>query len=527
MQKDKNKLLDVKEYILESSSEVERTVSDISGIDSTKMIIHVFSIIHNTVLVQNLKQELQKRVSHAEVTLLKHNDKKSTKVVVYSYYGDVFEDKLQGEVLNDMHLRNERLAKDLQDCKTEFVSRYFTDHLTHLPNLYQLRKDLSDNDYGLLISVAVDEFATINNFYGFIVGDFVLEQVGKFLQENVEDKIYRVSGTEFAIHVERPMSFYELKEYIQNIYEKIKVIQIEYQNSKINTSLTLASSASNSNENIFSKVSMALKYAQENHLPYWIYEDSMKFENEYEQNLSVSSKVRHAIENSKIIPYFQPISDNKTGEIVKYECLARLLDESDSVIGPALFLPLAKKIKVYNLITKIIIDKSFEAFKDNSYDFSINISIDDIMSSEIFEFIVEKLKNYSEMSNRVIFEIVESEAIQDFSKISKFINEIKRYGAKVAIDDFGDGYSNFSYLIKMDVDYIKIDGSLISNIDLDMNSRLVVETIVDFAKKLGIKTVAEYVNKSTVMDIVKEMGIDYSQGFYIDKPSLNIQKQNI
>ena len=523
MQKDKNKLLDVKEYLLESSSEVEKTVSDIAEIECKNIVVHIFSIIHNTVLVQNLKQELAKRVSQADVTLLKHDDRNHTRVVVYSYYGKVFEDNLQSEILNDVVIQNSKLGIELQNCKTEFVSRYFTDNLTHLPNLYQLRKDLSDSDESILISVTVDEFATINNFYGFIVGDFVLEQVGKFLQENIEDKVYRVSGTEFAILVEKVMSFYELKEHIQAMYEKVKNVQVEYQNSKINTSITLASSASSSNENIFSKVSMALKYAQENHLPFWIYEDSMRFENEYEQNLNVSSKVRHAIENSKIIPYFQPILDNKTGKIVKYECLARLLDESDNVIGPTLFLPLAKKIKVYNLITKIIINKSFEAFKDNDYDFSINLSIDDVMSTDIFEFIVDKLKNSHGISNRVIFEIVESEAIVDFSKISKFINEVKRHGARIAIDDFGDGYSNFSYLIKMDVDYIKIDGSLISNIDLDKNSRLVVETIVDFAKKLGIKTVAEYVNKSTVMDTVKELGIDFSQGFYIDEPSLKIE----
>lgn len=521
MQKDKNKILDIKEYLLESSSEVEKTVSDISDINSTNILIHIYSIIHNTVLVQNLKQELSKRVPNAQVILLKHNDRNITKVMVYTYNGDVFEGNLESEVLNSLNENNNYLSEELQKCKTEFMSRYFTDHLTHLPNLYKLRKDLSDNENSALISVVIDEFATINNFYGFIVGDYVLEQVGKFLLENLDDRVYRVSGTEFAIQVDKDLNFYELREYIEAMYQKVKTVTIDYQNSKIVVSLTLASSASTSNENIFSKVSMAMKYAQQNQLPFWIYEDSMRFENEYEQNLNISSKVRHAVENSKIIPYFQPILDNKSGEIVKYECLARLLDESDNVVSPALFLPLAKRIKVYDLITKIIIDKSFESFQNNDYEFSINLSIDDVMSSEIFEFIINKLKN-SSASNRVIFEIVESEAIVDFTKVSKFINEVKRYGAKIAIDDFGDGYSNFSYLIKMDVDFIKIDGSLINNIDVDKSSLLVVETIVDFAKKLGVKTIAEYVHSSTVLDKVKELGIDFSQGFHIDKPSLNI-----
>lgn len=148
--------------------------------------------------------------------------------------------------------------------------------------------------------------------------------------------------------------------------------------------------------------------------------------------------------------------------------------------------------------------------------------MEDIINSEMFNFILKKLK-FSSASNRVIFEIVESEAIKNFDKISRFINEIKRYGAKIAIDDFGDGYSNFAYLMKMNVDFLKIDGSLIQDIDTDKNSFLVVETIVDFANKLGIKTIAEFVHSSTVMDKVKTMGIDFSQGYHIDKPSVSVE----
>ncbi|MDD2567912.1 MAG: EAL domain-containing protein, partial [Thiovulaceae bacterium] len=207
----------------------------------------------------------------------------------------------------------------------------------------------------------------------------------------------------------------------------------------------------------------------------------------------------------------------------KFECLARLIDEKDNVISPHLFLPVARRIKADNFVTKIIIDKSFKVFEKNDFEFSINLSIEDILSSEIFEYIIKKLQNYPD-AHRITFELLESEAIQDFSKVESFINEVKRYGAKIAIDDFGSGYSNFSYLTKMSVDYIKIDGSLITQIEIDKNALLVVATIVEFAKKLGIKTIAEYVHSSTIMDKVKELGIDYSQGFYIDEPTIDFEK---
>jgi EAL domain-containing protein (putative c-di-GMP-specific phosphodiesterase class I) len=268
---------------------------------------------------------------------------------------------------------------------------------------------------------------------------------------------------------------------------------------------------------------MALKYAKEIGAKFWIYEDRMNFENEYERNLKLSGIVRNAVENLKILPYFQAIVDSKTSEIKKYECLARLIDKNEKILSPALFIPIAKKIKVYKIVTKTIIDKSFETFENSEFEFSINLSIDDIMSSEIFNYIIDKLKN-SNASKRVIFEMLESDAIEDFKKVDRFISEVKRYGAKIAIDDFGSGYSNFGYLTRMNADFIKIDGSLVQNIDVDKNALLVVETIVDFAKKLGIKTIAEYVHSSVIMDIVKDLGVDYAQGFYIDEPSISLSK---
>jgi len=431
--------------------------------------------------------------------------------------------------IDDSNNRLEKLylqiaQKDLiiKEYKNKLFSRYFMDHLTNLPNTYKLRSDLDEYTHFALVVFNIDNFQTINNFYGYMIGDYVIENVAKHLQRNIpEHSIYKLLGDEFAFIIDRDIGFYELKDYLNALYFKIKNIVVEYQDINIYVDFTLASATNRNSKNIFSNVSMALKYAKEIGAKFWIYEDRMNFENEYARNLQLSGIVRYAVENSKILPYYQAIMDSKTSKIKKYECLARLVDKNEKMLSPTIFIPIAKKIKVYNAITKIIIEKSFATFENNEFEFSINLSIEDIMSNEIFNFIMEKLKD-SKASKRVIFELLESDAIEDFKKVDRFISEVKRYGAKIAIDDFGSGYSNFAYLAKIDVDYIKIDGSLIKNIDIDKNSHLVVETIVQFAKKLQIQTVAEYVHSSMVMDKVKELDIDYFQGYYINEPSVSL-----
>ena len=517
--------LEINNFQLESSIEVEDVVQKINLLKKNKILIHIVSYMHNTVLVQNLLKELKKTLPEAQIILLKHDNKVVTAITVFMIDTDD-EKKISDEILKELYVDNSNKKQSIDEYRIQLFKRYFTDHLTNLPNMYQLRKDLQSCDDAGLVLLKIDNFQAINNFYGFVVGDYVLEYVGKFLKEILkEHKVYRLSGAEYGLTVETRLGFYQLKDYMAEMYEKIKNIEIVYQDTKIYIDFTMASSSNRDNTSIFSKVSMALIYAKQKGVPFWIYEDRMNFEHEYERNLMLSHIVREAVENSRVVPYYQAIMDNNSGEVVKYECLARLIDKNDKILSPMLFIPISKSIKIYNEVTKIIINKAFEAFADNEYEFSVNLSIEDIMSSEIFNFIIKKLKDNRSIANRTTFELLESEAIQDFKKVDRFIGEVTRYGAKIAIDDFGSGYSNFSYLTKIKADYIKIDGTLIENIDVDDASFIVVDTIVQFAKRLGIQTIAEYVHSSVVMDKVKELGIDYSQGFYIDEPSVSLKSK--
>jgi len=412
----------------------------------------------------------------------------------------------------------QQIKDELAVSKKELLKRYFTDHLTQFPNHYKLRDELEQNKDFSFIVIHIDNFKMLNDFYGCIVGDYLLEKLGLTLKTLLKDnKLYKMNGADFALLIEPKKELPSLKLYLKKLAQTLKNIKYSYNNNDIYLDITLASSASHDMDNTFSKVSMALRYAQKMRLDFWIYEDRMQFKQEYEYNLLISTKIRCAIENSGIVPYFQAIVSNETGKIERYECLARLIDENNNILSPTKFLAISKKIKAYPQVTESIIGKSFEVFKNLSYFFSINISIDDIMNNETYRLILKTLKK-SAIGHRVIFELVESEDIQSYRKISEFIIDVRKYGARIAIDDFGSGFSNFYWVTRINIDYLKIDGSLIRNITTDVQSEIVVETIIDFAKKLGIKTVAEYVHSSDIQTKVIAMGIDYSQGYYIDEP---------
>jgi EAL domain-containing protein (putative c-di-GMP-specific phosphodiesterase class I) len=230
--------------------------------------------------------------------------------------------------------------------------------------------------------------------------------------------------------------------------------------------------------------------------------------------------VRKAIDSYNIVSYFQPIVNNRTMDIEKYESLVRLIDENKNIVPPNLFLDTAKEGKYYAQITAMVLTNSFDALYHTDMNISINFSSLDIEKSSTQEKFFELLRDNKSEAHRVTLELLEDERIQNINIMKEFIEKVKRFGVKIAIDDFGTGYSNFQRLLEYKPDIIKIDGSLIENIEKDDFSRHMVETIVAFSKKEDIETVAEYVKSKEIFKIVCDLGVDYSQGYYFGKPDV-------
>ena len=393
-----------------------------------------------------------------------------------------------------------------------------TDALTNYANRYKLNSDI-DEKHNLSIALFnIDGFRELNDFYGHAFGDCIIKSVADKIYNSVSKDerffFYRLQGDEFALlatKYERDSFIYKCRDILLLIKEDLT---IENENIVLSCSCGIAFEDKTS---LLPKADMALKIAKQENSDFIVYSDSISLNDKYENNIKCTKKLATALQNKKIVTFYQPIVNNLDLKYEKYESLIRMIDEDGSIISPYFFLDIAKKTKKYFDITKIVIAQSFEMFKDKDVEFSVNLSIMDVLEPKIHDYILMMLEKY-DIGSKVVFEIVESEYIENFQTVKNFIDEVKKYGCKIAIDDFGTGYSNFEYLIKLKADYLKIDGSLIKNIDTDKNAFLVVSTIVEFSKKLGMRTIAEFVENEAIFKIVKELGIDYSQGYYFSAP---------
>lgn len=420
---------------------------------------------------------------------------------------------------------------ELIEKEEELLRQLYTDRMTGLPNRTRLLVDVENSVNPVLILINVDAFQQINDFYGNDIGDMLLVVMGKRLKSILPSELYslyKMPADEFAVLFNRKTSKKDIEPIIKQIYEEISYKPFYYNENAIHMNVAMGIAIGQENaelkgkktkwHNLALNADMALKKAKRLQKSHIIYDESMQISKEYEHNLIWTDKLKESIRDDRIVPYFQPILNNHTGKIEKYECLIRMIDKDGDVKSPVFFLNLSKKNKLYYDLTRIMIQKSIETFRKTDYDFSINLSVDDIIDEDTNRFIISYLKENPEVAGRMVFEILESEGIENYEEVKNFIDEIKALRCKVAIDDFGAGYSNFSHILKLKVDYIKIDASLTQMVTEDKNYQIIIQTIVDFSRKLDIKTIAEFVHSRPIYDKLMELGVDYSQGFYFGEP---------
>ncbi len=415
-----------------------------------------------------------------------------------------------------------RLVTNIRENNKKLEHLISIDALTGLPNRFKLKEEIKNYSNPVAIILNIDSFKEINDLYGVKIGDFVLQELANIIKScfNADEQLFRFAGDEYCILMEHSaLEDVSMEAYTHHLIGIVKKSVIIYNDYDIMIDITAG--AATGVENIMEHADIALKVAKKQKKDFLAYTDNLQITKQYEYNIKWTKILKSAIEGSRIRAYYQPIINNKTKTIEKYEALVRLIDEDGRVISPYFFLDVAKKTKIYPQLTKIVINSAFRAFAFTNFQFSINLSVEDALNEEIRGLIYTKLSEFSKPKN-VIFEITEGEGIENYEEISYFVDKLKSFGAQIAIDDFGTGYSNFAHILKLSVDIIKLDATLVKNMDTDRNSELIIKTIVSFCKEMNIKTVAEYVHNESIYNKACELGIDYSQGYYFAEPGEHV-----
>ena len=414
----------------------------------------------------------------------------------------------------------ERLKKEYQKSLEEEVKKKisqikemsYKDRITNLPNREALNEFLKSGQKSIII-VNIDNFESINLVYGYHVGDLVLKRFGEFLGNY--GKVFYLGADYFAL------IFKEDKDKVKNkaklISNDLKNFHIPYKDEKIDITATFAIS---DKKPLLKTAHIALKDIRrfgKNLIGE--YGEDLPTEKLHKKIREYMPILKEAFKKSRIFPYFQPIVSNKTKEIIRYEALVRIMDENGKLYPAYEFIEVAEISGLVTDITKIMIDKSFYLIKNNDIKISINLSQQDLRDEYFWEYLFRKTEEYNIDPSKITFEILEGITAKDMGMFVDKLNIIKDYGFGIALDDFGAENSNFEKIHSMHVDMIKIDGKYVKDINTNQKSYEVVKSIVGFSHNIGAKVVAEFVSSKEVFNIVKEMGVDFSQGFYLGKPS--------
>jgi diguanylate cyclase (GGDEF)-like protein len=427
---------------------------------------------------------------------------------------------------------------ELENHAKELEMLSLRDYLTNLGNRKKLLEDICDkkDEDIVLFILDIKSFKQINNFFGHIKADGFLREFATKLKSFGEEQkhkanAYRLQSNSFALlfnFENKKIQNSETKTIKKALFQFFKDANMSIE--KINVDFDMRVSAASKCDcigeisvpaELLNNAEIALLIAKQQNINYISFGKVSYILDEYKENFRWAKKLKNIFadkSDAKMLSYFQPIYNLRTKKIEKFESLVRI-EEKDSIISPFKFLDVAKSVNLLHDITKKMLIQSLQKFQNSDFEFSINISHQDLREKNLVSYFLKTLKKYNFPANKVVIEILEDENMYEFIDV---IADFKKEGFKIAIDDFGTGYSNFQKLQKLNADFLKIDGSLVKNIANNPKDLSIVTTICAYAKTIGVKTIAEFVADKDIFDLVKQSGVDYVQGYYIGAPSKSI-----
>ena len=410
------------------------------------------------------------------------------------------------------------MLQDKLDLKLYDIENLFYDSCTGLPTRIALEYQERNREFKSVIYIKIQELKKIELYIDRATYKEAILKYIKVLQDICQNyglELYHIGKDTFAVTYTRELQ--RIAEISQEILLAASSVKKDSPNGILNQ-IYCVIGYSTVQTKLSEGAYLALKKGIETQEDITEFKENTTLNKlEFFRQAHVSELISKSLKNKSIVPFFQPIF-NKNGSIEKYETLMRIKN-GDQIIPPGDFLPIAKRINKYKELEKELIDQAFKMVAEKKINISVNLSVSDVTSNEMRNFILDEITKY-DIGKYIIFEIVEDEDITQAEAIIDFVRRAKSYGIKIAIDDFGSGFSNFTHILKMNPDYLKIDGSIIQDVVHDEKSQAMLKAIVNFASELRLKTIAEFIHNKETYEYCKDNGVDEFQGFYLSEPKL-------
>lgn len=406
--------------------------------------------------------------------------------------------------------------------KKKLWSASLLDSLTGLPNEQQLilnSQDSAKHATSAFILIELNSFNDINVIFGHDIGQQMLQKTARLLQEicQQQGELYKLNQGEYLVVCQNNQH--------NNVVHLIgKIIYfISNENYHLDdhaTLLTITAGISlgvDDYEKALAYARLAKEEARRQRKDWVIYKKEMHLEKAYAENLFILNRVQQALRSRLVLPYYQPILDIYSNQVIGCEALVRLRDPEGHIYAPGSFLNVVKRSNLYRQLTLAMIHTALNDMAHTGLTVSLNLDAIDMKDEGIISALIDGVQSHG-MAGRVIIELIESEYVSDFDKMKQVITQLKHHGIRLAIDDFGVGYSNFEYVTRFDIDYIKVDGSIIQHFRHEKTAHAIVKAIASFALELNIPLVAEHVSCEEEIKELKRLNFRYLQGYYIGEP---------
>lgn len=383
-----------------------------------------------------------------------------------------------------------------------------------------------------LLYIDLDQFKVVNDTFGHTAGDELLRQLSGIVQNNIRstDLLARLGGDEFAILLER-CSEHRAMEVAEGIRGSVEGYRFEWHDSfttvRCSIGVVMVSGEDAEVASVMSSADVACYSAKDmGRNQVHLYRDSDA--SQRHEEMKWVSRITSAVEEDRFELYYQPIigigklNGNSRGH---YELLLRMRDENGALVGPDQFIPAAERYNLMSTLDRWVIHKALSELADREgkvearYTIAINLSGTSLSEDRFLEFVVNELKKQKLPNGAICFEITETAAISNLSRVVHFMQALKKLGCKFSLDDFGSGLSSFTYLKNLPVDYLKIDGQFIRNVVEDPVDESMVKAISEVGHAMGIETIAERVETKQVLEKLGALGIEFAQGYYIARPT--------